>query len=136
MSDPLESPRHLWILAALVPTLAHLSLEASLAWAGALLLGGSLAAGLTASQRARWVGVGWLAAVLVPGVQPAAVASSGLAAPRASLLAAAILGVLLTWLPPEHRSPGVLLLAAGVAACALEGLAPKRATAAPQEQAS
>jgi len=62
-----------WLVAALVPALSHMPSSAVLAWSGAILLGFAL----THTSPLRWVGLGWIAAVVVPGSNPAAIAGSG-----------------------------------------------------------
>lgn len=108
-----------WILAGLVPALWEAPPVASLAWAAALGLGATLAAG----RPARWVAVAWIAAAAVPGVPLAPLAASGalLAGGRAHLGAAAlgaVLGAAARFAPfvvPVHAGGALLLAAAAVA---------------------
>jgi len=101
-----------WLVAALIPALADLSLVGSLAWGGALLVGALLAAG----RPLRWVAVAWGVAVIAPGTSLPAIASSGsLIQPWSQHLLAAVLGIVLAVvLPTELRNPGFLLLVMGI----------------------
>ncbi len=103
-----------WLLAGLLPAVAGAPPAAVLAWAAALLAGA-----LVAATPTRWVAVGWLAAVLVPGTPALVVAAAGLLIGRGRdrLLAAtggALLG--LATLPPLGLRAGALLIAAGALA--------------------
>jgi hypothetical protein len=101
-----------WLVAGMVPVLSHLPPSGVIAWVGAILLG--LALGQ--SSALRWVGVGWITAVIVPVSNPAVIAGAG------SLLrgwrmhvGAALLGGTLGLIPlPEtlHQAGPLLLLAA------------------------
>ncbi len=96
----------------MVPALSHLPPSGVIAWVGAILLGLALAQ----SSALRWVGVGWITAIIVPTSNPVVIAGAG------SLLrgwrmhvGAALLGGTLGLIPlPEtlHQAGPLLLLAA------------------------
>jgi hypothetical protein len=104
------------LVAGLVPVLSQMPPSGVLTWSGALLIGFAL------SNRSpwRWVGFGWLASVIAPGISPATIAGSG------SLLhgwrrpvGAILLGAALALLPlPEalHQAGPLFLIAAAVLA--------------------
>jgi len=102
----------MWLLAAMLPALADLTLYGSLAWGGALLVGALLASG----RPLRWVAVAWGVAVIAPGTSLPAIASSGslIQAWSQHLLAAGLGIVLAVVLPTELRNAGFLLLMAGI----------------------
>ncbi len=104
------------LVAGMVPVISQMSPSGVLAWSGALLIGFAL------SNRSpwRWVGIGWLATVIAPGINLASIAGSG------SLLhgwrrpvGAILLGAGLALLPlPEalHQAGPLFLIAAAVLA--------------------
>lgn len=103
-----------WLVAGVTPALCHMPPSGVLAWSGTILLG----LALTRTSAVRWVGLGWIAAVVAPGSSPIAIAASG------SLLrgwrmhvGAAILGagLGLVELPGQLRQAGPLLLIAALA---------------------
>jgi hypothetical protein len=114
-----------WIVAAVVPAALIPSTLGILAAAAVLALGAVIAAG---SPR-RWVALGWLAAIGVPGVPPAAAAAAGAtgsatgsARSRATaLLRAAALTAALAPLPllPVALTPLHYLVAAAALVAAL-----------------
>lgn len=105
-----------WLIAAMVPALSHLPPSAVLAWSGAMLVGFALAH----TSPLRWVGLGWITTVIVPGVSPTAIAASGsLIHGWRMHLGAILLGILLSLLP----LPGILLQAGPLLLLAAAGLA-------------
>ncbi len=109
----------LLLVAAAVPALCDLTRLELAAWTGAVLLG----AGLGARHAAGAVGLGWIAAILVPGTPPASVAASSMLGADAPFAAgaASLVGAIFAWAAPDALAqPGILLLAAGFAAAALQ----------------
>ncbi len=104
------------LVAGMVPVLSHMSLSGVLAWSGAILIGFAL----SNHSPWRWVGIGWIATVIAPGISMATIAGSG------SLLhgwrkhvGAALLGAVLTLLPLPgtlHQAGPLLLIAAAALA--------------------
>lgn len=102
-----------WLVAALVPALSHMSTSAVLAWSGAILVG----LALTHSSPLRWVGLGWITAVIAPGSNPAAIAGSGSLLHGWKMYVGTVLlggAVGLLPLPGTLQQAGPLLLIAGV----------------------
>jgi hypothetical protein len=105
-----------WLVAALVPALSQMPPSAVLAWSGAILLGLALAP----SSPLRWVGLGWITAVVAPGSNPAAIAGSGsLLHGWRMHLGTVLLGAAVGLLP----FPGVLQQAGPLLLVAAAGLA-------------
>lgn len=105
-----------WLVAALVPALSHLPPSAVFAWSGAMLIGFTLAH----TSPLRWVGLGWITTVIVPGSSPIAIAASGsLLHGWKMQLGAILLGTFLSLLP----LPGILLQAGPLLLLAAAGLA-------------
>ncbi len=101
-----------WLVAVMIPVCSDLSWTAAVAWAGTLLVGS-----VFGEQRPfHWVGAGWVAHVLVPGVPLAGAAAAGSMIPAWRLcLAAAAVGVTLSLtVPVSCCSPGILLMVAGI----------------------
>ncbi len=88
-----------WSVVALVPVLCRFSLNASVVWALALLLGVMVAK----AAPLRWVALGWIGQTLVPAAPLPAVVSSGIATTGwAHAVSAGVAGVLLSQFCPEH----------------------------------
>jgi hypothetical protein len=105
-----------WLVAGMVPALAQLPPSSVLAWSGTILLGLALAHG----SALRWVGLGWITAVVVPGSNVAAIAGSGsLLRGWQMQVGAALLGGALGLIPLPgtlHQAGALLLIAAIVLA--------------------
>lgn len=109
----------LLLIAAAVPALCGLTQLELAAWTGAVLLG----AGLGARLAVGGVGLGWIAAILVPGTPPASVAAVNALGSDLPLAAgaSALGGAAFAWAAPAALAhPGVLLVAAGLLAAALQ----------------
>ncbi len=103
-----------WLVAGLLPGAWGGPPAVVLAWVAALLAG----AFITSVRPVRWVAIGWLAAVLVPGTPLSAVAAGGLLGgdARGRVRAAACGAVIgLAALPPLSLRAGALLFLAGLA---------------------
>ncbi len=109
--ENLRTAAGLALVSAAVPSLAGLSLLETAAWCGALLVGTAL----TPLGPLSATGLGWIAAVIVPGTPPASVASSATLAQSWIAVAAALIGaVFVLVLPPLWAQPGPLLIMAGL----------------------
>jgi hypothetical protein len=109
-----DTPTVGWLVAGLMPALCHMPPSGVLAWSGAILLGLALAH----SGAWRWVGLGWLTAIIAPVLNPAAIAGSGslLRGWRMHVGAALLGGTLgLAPIPGTLRQTGPLLLMAAIA---------------------
>ena len=104
-----------WIVAGMLPALCGAERIEVLAWSAALMVG-AMAAHLNLF---RWLAIGWIAAVLRPGVPLLGVAAGGVMSHSwQSQLKAAALGAVigLVALPSVLRASGALLL---LAACVI-----------------
>ncbi len=104
-----------WIVAGMLPALCGAERVEVLVWSGALVVGAVAAH----SNLFRWLAIGWIAAVLRPGVPLLGVAAGGVMshAWQSQLKAAALGAVLgLVPLPGVLRGAGALLM---LAACVI-----------------
>jgi hypothetical protein len=104
------------LVAGMVPVLHHMPASGVLAWSGAILLGLALAG----SSAWRWVGLGWITAVLAPTANTATIAGSGslLRGWRMHISAVALGAALASFPLPAalHQAGSLFLIAAAVLA--------------------
>lgn len=110
------APPATWLVASILPALWQPPVAGAIAWGLAILLGGLIARG----QLLRWVALGWIASLAIPGAPFLAIAASGAIAKEGRhVVYAAVLGtgLCLLGLPQVLLNAGTLLiLAGGVAA--------------------
>ncbi len=110
-----RAPRHGWVVAALAPVALLGSPLAILAAAGVVLVGAWLAQG----RPGRWLALGWVASVLVPGAGAATAAAAGQGGSRMRLGEYLVVALLIAVgaaapLLPFALTPGHLFLIAAL----------------------
>ena len=115
-ATPCFGPPASWLVAGLLPAFWQPSIAGAIAWGVAVLLGGYVARG----RPLRWVAIGWIASVVIPGTPLLAIAAGGtIANKRRDCVCAALLGTGLCLLdiPDVALNAGTLvILIGGVAA--------------------